>query len=328
MKMFLLDEIIGRRPASSEKRFLVTLILLFLLLGSPARAILVGSSTYNTAAPTGSDIANWSTGWGAVGVTGWDYVGTVNGASGVYLGNNWVLTAAHVGAGNFTLGSTSYAVVGTPQLIGSADLTLFQISTAPNLPSLTIATTAPVVFSRNNSGSSVAMIGYGGGNGKTWGVNTVTANNQPISVSVGTPPNQTNYGPTTDFETAYGTTTHGSSSVTNNAQLVLYDSGGGDFVYNSATSNWTLAGINEANNPISSNPGFYDSYMVQLSSYATQIDAVIAVPEPSVFALAVFTLFSMLLVRHFKPADRSCNPTVRRTRSAPSSRRSGTSWLG
>jgi hypothetical protein len=325
MKRFLLDEIIGRRPANSEKRFLVALILLFLLMGSPARAILVGSSTYNTAAPTGSDIANWSTGWGAIGVTGWDYVGTVNGASGVYLGNNWVLTAAHVGAGNFTLGSTSYAVVGTPQILGTADLTLFQISTAPTLPSLTIATTAPVVFSRTNSGSSVAMIGYGGGHGETWGVNTVTANNLSIQVTAGSPP--TTY-TSTDFETAYGTTTHGSSSVTNNAQLVLYDSGGGDFVYNSATSNWTLAGINEAANPSSSNPGFYDSYMVQLSSYATQIDAIIAVPEPSVSALAVFALFSMLIIRHFRPAGLSCNPTVQMTRSAPSSPRSGASWLG
>ena len=57
-------------------------------------------------------MANWTSGWGGPEITGWDYVGQVNGASGVYLGNGWVLTAAHVGAGNFTVAGLSYAFVG------------------------------------------------------------------------------------------------------------------------------------------------------------------------------------------------------------------------
>jgi Trypsin len=268
------------------------LLLSSVLFLAQARAVEVGAS-YNTTAPTNSDIANWTTGWGTNGVTGWNYVGNLSvsggpatGDSGVYLGNNWVLTAAHVanagniGAGTFTLGSTSYSVIaGSVQTIGTADMVLFQIDTtstpAPNLPSLTIATSAPTAFSILQAGSSVAMIGYGGGQGETWGLNTVTSINQSVQINA----NSTTY-TTTDFETAYGTTTHGLSSVTNSAQLVNGDSGGGDFIYNSSAGIWTLAGINEA-----VDLGTHDSYMVQLSTYATQINSVTSVPEPSAYAL-------------------------------------------
>lgn len=40
---------------------------------------------------------------------GWNYLGYLNGASGIYLGSGWVLTAAHVGTGNFRLGGISYS---------------------------------------------------------------------------------------------------------------------------------------------------------------------------------------------------------------------------
>lgn len=252
------------------------LALIVFLCGPDARAVLSGNG-YNTAAPTSTDIANWNTGWGANDITGWDYVGQVNGASGVYVGNGWVLTAGHVGAGTFTLASTSYDPVpgstqGFSNSQGTADLVMFRLTLSPNLPSLVIASSPPAKFAVNNPGSSVAMIGYGGGQGETWGLNTVTNNNQPTSVS--------GYSYVTiDFSTAYGTTTAGLSSVTNNAQLVGGDSGGGDFIYNSSTSKWNLAGINEAVAPN------HDSYLVQLSSYASQINPITAVPEPETYAL-------------------------------------------
>lgn len=237
-----------------------------------------GAGSFNTTAPTSTDITNWNTGsWGANGVTGWNYVGSVNGASGVYLGNGWVLTAGHVGAGTFTLSGTSYSeVAGSAQGIGTADLTLFRLTLAPNLPSLTIATSAPTALSPSKDGSSVVMIGYGGGTGETWGLNTVTRTNIPVTVQSYT---------TTDFETAYGITTAGNRSATNYAELILGDSGGGGFIYDSSSSAWTLAGINEAHVQSLLYPNDYDSYMVQLSSYSSQINSIIAVPEPSEFAL-------------------------------------------
>jgi len=57
--------------------------------------------------------------------------------------------------------------------------------------------------------------------------------------------------------------------------LIGGDSGGGDFVYDSATGQWQLAGINEAVDTTT-----HDSYMVQLDAYASQIKSFSAVPEP------------------------------------------------
>src|SRR5437773_2137455 len=70
---------------------------------SVVRALVVygGDGTQNTTAP----------GNGAP----WDHVGTIGGATGVYLGSfgggSWVITANHVGVGDFTLGGTTYAPI-------------------------------------------------------------------------------------------------------------------------------------------------------------------------------------------------------------------------
>ncbi|MGB8352920.1 MAG: trypsin-like serine protease [Chthoniobacteraceae bacterium] len=260
-------------------------LFLFLILSViPAEAVeevISGSVSYNTSDPTNTDIANWTTGWGASGITGWNYVGEVinasGTASGVYLGNDWVITAGHVGSGTFSLSGSNYIMVpgsaqgitvsGTP-----ADLTLFQITTAPVLPSLTISSTAPAHLTGFHSGDQVVMIGYGGNQGETWGMNTVTSGS--VSVTIAGYPYTT-----TDFETAFGTTTRGSNSATNNAAFVLGDSGGGDFVYDSSTGTWELTGINEAIDTGT------NGYMVELGVYASQIDNITAVPEPSSFAL-------------------------------------------
>ena len=247
------------------------------------------NSTYNTTAPTASNIPNWNTGWsqpaGQSGVTGWNYVGQVNGASGVYLGNGWAITAGHVGAGDLTLNGTDYPVVsgsarGVTNSSGTADLTLFKLTLSPNLPALTIATSAPTSYSQFQAGSQLAMFGYGGGQGETWGLNTVTSANQLEAVSGFE---------STDFETMYGTIFAGTGSVTNNYSLVSGDSGGGDFIYNSSTQAWQLAGINEAVD------GSGDSIFVQLSSYSSQINPMIqAVPEPSSGALFACSLLAFL----------------------------------
>jgi hypothetical protein len=239
----------------------------------PARLVAVENGTnsmFNESAPTSSDIPNWTSGWtqppGQSGITGWNYVGTVAGgggpASGVYLGNNWVLTAGHVGTGTFTLGASSYSVVpgsaqGISDINGNADICLFQISTAPNLPMLTIPSSGPSI------GNSVAMLGYGDGGSitnETWGFNTVAQTGLLVT------PDGYSY-VTTDFVTDYG--------GSNEYHLVLGDSGGGDFYFDTLSGTWQLVGLNEdlddSNN----------SYLEQLSTYASQINSIVATPEPS-----------------------------------------------
>lgn len=252
-----------------------------------------GVGSFNTSAPTSADIANWDTGWGESGITGWDYIGADGPASGVYLGNDWVLTAAHVGAGDFTLDGTTYDVVpgsthGFINTSGTVDLTLFQVAQGPDLPAITLETATPTRLSSHHDGDQVAMIGYGGGT-LAWGVNTVTCVNVPVQVAV--------YSSTfnsIDYETAYGTVTDGTYSATNNAVLIPGDSGGGDFIYDSSTGTWMLAGINEAVD------GNNDSYMVQVSTYASQINTITgatSVPEPGSFALAGVALAELLGLR-------------------------------
>jgi hypothetical protein len=263
----------------------------------PARAVEydINTGSYVTTPPddtaSGYSAPGWDTGWSGSGVTGWDYVGLIDGASGVYLGNGFVLTAAHVGAGNFTLDGTTYSVVAnSAQNIGTADLTLFQISSSPELPALTLAQSTPTAAGYS-AGSAVVMIGYGGGQGETWGENNVTQVNQTVT---GISPYTS-----TDFYTLNGTYYyhHGTGSFTNTAQLVSGDSGGGDFIYNSTTGLWELAGINEAyltdsntnNTPVG-------SAMVQLSSYATAINADMlaaeTTPEPPTWMLVLIPLLA------------------------------------
>lgn len=268
-------------------RILSVLTLATILSASWLQAVEVGSA-YDSTAPTSTDIADWDSGWGASDVTGWDYVGSVNGASGVYLGNGFVLTAGHVGAGDFVLDGQTYDVVaGSGQQIGTADLNLFQIDTtsttgtALTLPALTLALNPPTAFSSLSTGSSVVMIGYGGSNGETWGEDTINYTNQATPLTVGS----TVYN-SVDFYTVDGTSIAGTQSITNNAQLVAGDSGGGDFIFNATTKQWELAGINEVQLE-DENKNVVGSGMVQLNNYSTTIegDMAIAAPEPPAWQL-------------------------------------------
>ena len=166
------------------------------------------------------------------------------------------------------------------------------------------------------------MIGYGGGN-KSWGYNQVTLANQLITVD-GYSYNST------DFITTVGTVSNGSTTQTNNSQLVSGDSGGGDFIYNSTLGEWQLAGINEAigtgasigkyeghwyiaddaadlpsgSTDVQNNVDF--SAMVQIDEYASQIDAIVDAPEPPVWALLLGGVFvSRRLLRRQRCAVRA-----------------------
>ncbi|HEY0257226.1 MAG TPA: hypothetical protein VGC39_07280 [Candidatus Methylacidiphilales bacterium] len=231
--------------------------MLFALGASAPLVAIENNGNYNNNTDPGSSIPNWTTGWGSAGIDGWNYIGQVNGASATYLGGGWFITAGHVGAGNVLLNGVTYNVVtgsatGIPG--GSVDLVLFRVASPPSLPPLHLRQLPPSFFSAQNGGDAVALLGYGGGRGETWGLNTVNGINFPFSVQAYL---------STDFYTIDGTTTIGTQSVTNNAQVVTGDSGGGDFIYNASAGTWELAGINEA---IASS-----SYFVQLNSYVQAI---------------------------------------------------------
>lgn len=97
---------------------------------------------------------------------GWANVGRRwGGPSVVYVGNLWVLTANHVGAGIVVFGDQRYdAVAGTPTQIlnpdGSpADLLMFRIDRDPGLPALRIARTSP------RTGQDVILVAAGAARG-------------------------------------------------------------------------------------------------------------------------------------------------------------------
>ena len=263
------------------------IILLAIFATKPAWAVATGNS-FQTTQPTNVQVPYWTIGWPKSGTTGWNYVGQAAGASGIYLGNGWVLTAAHVGIGAFILNGVTYqAVAGSGHYLtvknadgstSTPDLILYQLATSPPLSPLTISQNAPVPLSQNQTGSSVVMIGYGGGSGESWGYDSVDyINYYPVTLG---------YYNSNDFIAFFGTYYSGavgnSLSTTNNSSLVGGDSGGGDFIYNPSTQMWELAGINEVigsgtvNNQKVSISGF-----VQLSSYATQIDAIVNASIPS-----------------------------------------------
>jgi hypothetical protein len=246
--------------------------------------------TYNKADPTDSDIADWQTGWSASGITGWDYVGSDNGASAVYLGDGYVLTAGHVGAHDFILDGHTYDVVsGSTQSIGTADLTLYKIDTTSttghllDLPTLSLQTSAPSV------GNSVVMIGYGNSQGETWATDTLYETNQDTPLS----PYDS-----TDFYTVDNFSWDGAhTTITNNGQLVPGDSGGGDFIYDAATGEWQLAGINEVL-LINTSGKIAGSGMIQLSQYAATIDE--DVPEPPAWSILGLGLVALAAMRRFR----------------------------
>jgi hypothetical protein len=257
-----------------------------------------GSTTYQTSDTITSSLASWSTGWGA-GPDGWNYVGKVSDASGVYLGNNWVLTAAHVNNPvSFTLNGNIYNATGvsytnfTNGLTGgaTADLHLFQIygtsttGTNISLPPLSLSTTLPAT---SGPSAKVVMIGYGGASGQgaeSWGINTVYVRTQyPVTVD--------SY-QSIDFATI--------NSGTSYSSVVLGDSGGGDFM--KVGSTWQLAGINEAvisysgTNPLTGT-NYTGSAFVQIGEYSAQLSAIVnSVPEPSAAGLAVLGVISVGLI--------------------------------
>ena len=148
-----------RRGGSGFLVFVRALLLAALLVHGPtAHAVLIatGDGTGNTTAPASDP--------------GFDHVGVVNGLSGVYFRNGWVLTAGHVGEGDLTLGGVVYPVVpGSFVRFENADSTLadlaaFKLRIRPPLPDLVLADAPPT----QNALITVIGNGLGRGTAQTW----------------------------------------------------------------------------------------------------------------------------------------------------------------
>lgn len=221
----------------------------------------------------------------------WSNVGSVNGASGIYLGSSWMLTAAHVGPGGVNLSGLFFPFDGTAYRLtnsnGSAtDMLLFHLGTTPTLSGVTLAASTPAALSQ------VDMIGFGhiAGSSQTtfgsytgfnWSVNTFKSwgNNKINSGGVTT----INAGAgdisvfTTDFTSP---TTSGSTAQTSHeAEASTGDSGGGVFRLNGAQ--WELVGMLDAIGNLASQPAstavYGDfTYCGNIPSYRSQILSLMA----------------------------------------------------
>ena len=232
----------------------------FTLVALPARAIIVAPSD-NQTIPTpvngnGQNLEN--------------NVGTFNGASGIYIGNGWVLTADHVGAGNPNFDGTTYSYDGTsgqqlttPDSTGVSDLYLFHLTTSPPLPSMNLSSTSGATL----AASATSVVMYGDGQGLTsTTVNYYNTATNPYTVSsIATP--ELGYstgsgmalraganfidnsgvvndgvGPTTSIITYFNPLYHNGGGTIAGAQAAVGDSGSAVFAQ-TASGSYQLVGM-------------------------------------------------------------------------------------
>lgn len=287
--------------------------LAILVFSSTARGVVVVSGSANTTAPSGQPY--------------FDNIGAVGGASGIYLGDGWVLSAAHVAGSlpsNATFGGTSYATkAGTfhrlinPEdsgLSALTDIVLFRLNVDPGLPTLNIASSTPTV------GMDVMMVGRGRTQEVVptyWGVTVVVGSNNDVWTEL-TPPDPEidrvgfettgtrtvrwgeNNIAATNQEISYGfgdvftySTVFNDGAKAQEAQAVAGDSGGASLHFNGVF--WELSGMMVAvstfdNQPSGANTAVFGNAtsMVDLSYYRDEIIGII--PEPGSTAFCIVTV--------------------------------------
>ena len=248
-------------------------------LSANSLAILDSSSTTNTSPP--SDGVPWAN------------VGQVNGGSGEYLGNGWVLTAAHVGAGPIVLDIGTFNPDGrvirltNPSDQSPTDIILFHLILTPDLPDLVIASSTP----NPSPAANVELIGFGrlrGSAEKTFatydGQKSGFDWSNSGAKSFGTNKIQTSV--ETQANLGYGTlevfaldfTQAGPTRTAHEAQVTTGDSGGGVFYKSGST--WQLLGMIDALGSYvypqaASVYGDY-SYIGNLPTYRSQITPLVA----------------------------------------------------
>lgn len=260
---------------------LPALLCLALLVAAPgARAVIVasGDGTHNTTAPPDDP--------------GWANLGRRGSLGAIYLGNGWVLTAAHVGAGTVTFDGVAYEPIpGSVTTFETApgepaDLIAFRLAGAPALPALEIAATPPLIGDEvvmagwgRNRGAATTWNGIGGwlwgtGNAKRWGTNQIDATGLDVTVGSRT---------TRSLETSFSDWPP-PAVTTDEAQAAVGDSGGA--LYWSDGGSWRLAGVIYsvgafAGQPASTALFGNTTFSVDLSHYRAAILAVIEQPECS-----------------------------------------------
>lgn len=252
-----------------------------------ATAVVDANSTSNTNAPP--DGAPWPN----VGQIG-------GGASGIYIGGGWVLTASHVGVGSIALTGTTFSPDGTWLRLTNSDgsvtdLILFHLASLPPLPSI------PLVSATPNAFSQVDLVGYGliAGSGQTslgiytgfywsaaqfksWGNNKVDLGGVS-TINIG-------YGNLSVFSMDFTSpSTLGPTGQTSDeSEVAPGDSGGG--VFQKSGSVWQLAGVLDALGSQVNQPGgtaaYGDkSYAADIATYRSEITAVLnATPVPQLLA--------------------------------------------
>ncbi|MGI9176835.1 MAG: trypsin-like serine protease [Pirellulales bacterium] len=288
---------------------------MFWLETCTAHAVVINTltGTGNTSAPIDDP------GWANVGVLG---IGT-----GVYLGNDWVLTAAHVGGGSIVLNGGTYTMLagsgttltnnGAAGKSATTDLYMFRLtSTPPGLPNVTIASATA------SGGNAVTMIGSGRDRGAftEWSVDTNPTPWTWTEVSSGG--NAAGYKTISSRAMRWGTNDISSTGVwlddgygdvfmlgtsftdggspSTEAQAAYGDSGGGIFHKNGSA--WELSGMILTVAGFSGQPdpganAIYGNltYAADLAFYRSQIVAI--GPEPSTLAILAAAVAGLAAMR-------------------------------
>jgi hypothetical protein len=223
-------------------------------------------------------------------LSGWAYVGDVNSASGTYLGHGWVITADHVGSGDFTLDGVVYPLIpGSEQSFDNGggasvpDLLMFQVGPYPPLPPLPLRSTPPILNefvlmmgSGRDRGAATTYTPSGGPTldgwwwlgtrTKRWGSNEIDS--FPPGLLLGT----------VSLATVFDEDEHPFE-----AQGSDGDSGGAVF---KVIGGEELVGIMYAIGPANGQPGDTScftnaTFAARIDFYYDQIQDVLALPEPS-----------------------------------------------
>ena len=284
-------------------RLLCAVTLTGLLAGS-AQAVIIsggsGSAPLNNTAPANDP--------------GWDRVGSFGNGTGVYLGNGWVLTAAHVNVSTFDVNGTSYTTTGATQNIANptlpglntthTDLRLHQINLsagdplaslgALNLASSPVTTnTAGVMIGTGVTQTSQTASHFAGGDsGFFW---DTSRDKQWANIGV----DQIG-----EISTLNGTDVVGFLSpfdnIAGSGSASNHDSGAPLFVLDNGQ--WVLAGLAHAVGPLSTTGGnntlaLHDqtnTFFSDLSFYASAINSIVVIPEPSAALLILLGLPALM----------------------------------
>ena len=213
----------------------------------------------------------------------WDNIGTVGRGTGLYLGNGWVLTSAHVGCLPFKLSDGSYfrPVQGSWRVLvnpdgSKSDLALFRVEEG-NETSLRCLPEIPFCTAGVESKTPVILVGTGYVERQVTGQGTVQFGIQQRSTR------EKRWALVTTDQVSQPATTRGGYKThcfattfrqkASGGQAAEGDSGGAAFIFDAEARQWKLAGCIFA---VSQLNGFVPygarTYMGDLAKYRAQVE--------------------------------------------------------